>query len=1525
MYNSCMARLKIFLLGSFQATLDSEPLTNFESDKARALLAYLAVEADLPHRRESLAGLLWPDTPEQTARTNLRSALANLRHVLHDHQAQPPYLLVTRQTIQFNPEGDYWLDVDAFRREADRHGAKGDAVFPFRIPELSAAIERYRGQFLDGFYVRDSFLFEEWALITRESLQRLALTSMHHLTEHYQEVGAHEQALQLAQRQVELEPYREDAHQQVMWALALNGQRNEALLHYERFKELLDAELGVAPLEQTQEMYTRLVDGELPGSPTTDLILRREPKTVGDCPYRGLAAFCEVDAPFFYGREEFTKRLAENVNVRSTMTVVVGSSGSGKSSAVFAGLLPQLREDGNWLIADFRPGSDPFQGLAAALLPHLKPDLGKEETHLRMQELSTAFQEGETSMPDTLQQVLEKHPSVSRLLLVIDQFEELYTLCLDGFLRRRFLDTLLGVVESGRDPHHSPFGLVLMLRADFMSQVLSYRPFTDILNEGSLILGPMNQDELRTVIANPAEGQGAAFEPGLVTRILDDVGQEPGNLPMLEFALTLLWERLDQGWLTHAAYEEIGRVGGALVRYAEDVFLALEKDQQEDAQQVLVQLVQPGQGTEDTRRLGNKSEFGEKRWKLIQHLADKRLVVTGRDGEGREAVEIIHEALIREWDRLRDWVDADRAFRVWQEQIRVVIHQWEDSGRDKAALLRGVSLSKAENWLIERSKDLSVVEREFIQASLHAQRERQEAETIRLERERSLERRSRNFLRILVIVLLLATSVSIGFALVARNQARQATEAASLSLAANARQVLNDKDVTSALVLALAANRIEDPPRESQRILLEAAFSPGPRKLFDTTEMFENVEGPPLSVVIIPDNLSGTGVLARTGGTTALTGFFDGNIILWDIETGAEIRRFSGHAPGTYDPMRVVTHSGVNDIALSPSGQVAVSGGDDGVVIVWDINTGEEIRRFEGHSGPVQSVAISPDTLAGTGTLTGTGGLTVISGGLSGTSMMEPGELILWDLRTGQEIRRFEGQTAAIVDIAISPDGSKVVASSGEVDYVSGASSQAYSLILWEVETGEIIHRFEDIGRDAPGLTISPNGDFALAASTDHNLYLWDMETGEQLQTFEGHADLVRAVAFSPGGRRAISGGGDGEMVLWNLEKGEVSARFDAHTAGVNDIAFNPDGRTALSVGTDGTIILWDLFSAAQISRFEGHETTVLDAAYVPNGNYFVSASGLFDPAAPIIEEDSLRLWNLESGEQAGSLDWHINDVFQMDISPDGRRVLSGHMMDASLRLWNFATGQEIRRLEGHMAPVFSVAFTPDGRLGLSGGLDSQIILWDLETGKAIRHLIGHEGVIWALAVSPDGRTALSGADDRAMIWWNMETGEEIHRFTGHEEETITGVAFSPDGKRALSGDGRGLVIEWDLDKGEEIQRFVAHKGASNVGRTRVAYLPIGLTALTSGWDGTLALWDLQTGKEVHRFRGHNSDFIFDIAINPDGRTALSCGTDQTIIQWQLGIPSPEELQDWIAANRYVRELTCDERELYQIEPLCTP
>jgi hypothetical protein len=822
--------------------------------------------------------------------------------------------------------------------------------------------------------------------------------------------------LKLARRQIELEPYQESAHQQIMLSLAQSGQRNEALVHYERFKDLLQQELGVSPIDQTHTMYERLVVGRLPDLPKVEIILRREPRTVGRCPYRGLTAFREEDAPFFFGREEIIVRLLERVNGELPISVIVASSGLGKSSTVFAGLLPRLDGKNDRLCLDLRPGRQPIRNLVGALLMNLKPDLEEPELERDINLYTEALYEGETSLQDILENLLDNQNSTRRLLVVIDQFEELFTLCKEKTTQERFLQILVDASKVGGSHQAHSLHIILNLRADFMGQALGYRTFAELLNSSTQILGPMSQENLRLAIEKPAEIQGAAFEPGLVTRILDDIGQEPGNLPLLEFALTLLWDRLEEGWFTHEAYEEIGRVDGALARYAEEVYLALDNNRKDDAHGVFIQLVQPGQGTEDTRRLAARDEFDEKRWNLVHKLAGKRLVVTGQDAGGRETVELVHEALIREWVRLRDWVENDRAFRVWQEQMRTSLLQWEDSQRNKGALLRGVALSKAENWLIEREPDLSAGEREFIEIGLQTRDERQRAEARRQERERSLERRSRIFLQVLLIVFVLAIFVTMGFAMVARSETRQAIVSSSLSLAANASQALNEKDTTSALVLAMAANRIQEPPLESQRVLLEAAFSPGPRKLYNAAEIFGQVKGPPLSVVITPD------------GRKSLTGFFDGSIILWDIETGKELLRYAGHAPGRFEPRRIVEYSGVNDIALSPDGLLAISGGDDGNVVMWQVDSGKEIRRFEGHTGAVRAVDISPDGLVG------------ISGGLSGDSLTDPGELILWDLRTGEELRQFEGQTEAVVDLAISPDGRRVIASSGEVIYGGGVS-----------------------------------------------------------------------------------------------------------------------------------------------------------------------------------------------------------------------------------------------------------------------------------------------------------------------------------------------------------------------------------------------------------------------------------------------------------------------------------------------------
>ncbi|HUV91674.1 MAG TPA: protein kinase, partial [Anaerolineales bacterium] len=356
-------------------------------------------------------------------------------------------------------------------------------------------------------------------------------------------------------------------------------------------------------------------------------------KPLPPCPYRGLFAFREEDAPFFFGREEFSDQLIEAVEDRS-LVAVLGPSGSGKSSVVFAGLLPLLRQAAGlraaqgyaWMIADCRPGADPFYSLATALLPYLEVQLSETDRLLETRKLATAMESGDLPTADLFHRLLNKNPERGRLLLVIDQFEELYTLCPSLDTQQRYVQALLKALENNPN-----ITIILTLRADFLGQALSYRPLADALQYADLKLGPMEKWELVQAVENPARKLGVTFEAGLVERILDDVGEEPGNLPLLEFALTQLWEEQQFGQLSHATYEAIGRVQGALSRYADRVYADLNEGQREQARHIFTQMVRPGEGTVDTRRLAVRQELGEGHWALVQQLADARLVVTGRE------------------------------------------------------------------------------------------------------------------------------------------------------------------------------------------------------------------------------------------------------------------------------------------------------------------------------------------------------------------------------------------------------------------------------------------------------------------------------------------------------------------------------------------------------------------------------------------------------------------------------------------------------------------------------------------------------------------------------------------------------------------------------------------------------------------------------------------------------------------------------------------------------------------------------
>ena len=342
-------------------------------------------------------------------------------------------------------------------------------------------------------------------------------------------------------------------------------------------------------------------------------------------PYQGLSAFGEEDAAFFFGRDTFVNSLVQATHSQP-LVAVIGPSGSGKSSVVFAGLIPQLRSEGNWLIESFRPGNQPFYQLASALVRQLEPEIGETAKLRSAASLAADIQQAKVTLLQVVSRIRERN-SDKRFLLFVDQFEELYTLC-QKEEHESFTDTLLQAI------HQKILTLVFTLRADFYGYVLSYRPFRDALQEYTpQLVSSMSREELIAAIALPAQKLEVQLEAQLQERILDDVGLEPGNLPLLEFALTRLWSKQQNRTLTHQAYNEIGGVKKALANHAEQIYCQLSQTEQKQAQRIFVQLVRPGEGTEDTRRLATRKEVGDENWGLVSYLAgyQARLVVTGRD------------------------------------------------------------------------------------------------------------------------------------------------------------------------------------------------------------------------------------------------------------------------------------------------------------------------------------------------------------------------------------------------------------------------------------------------------------------------------------------------------------------------------------------------------------------------------------------------------------------------------------------------------------------------------------------------------------------------------------------------------------------------------------------------------------------------------------------------------------------------------------------------------------------------------
>jgi WD40 repeat protein/serine/threonine protein kinase len=1199
-------------------------------------------------------------------------------------------------------------------------------------------------------------------------------------------------------------------------------------------------------------------------------------------PYKGLRAFEEADSSDFFGREDLVEQLVGSLAEPGDWTrflAVIGPSGSGKSSLVKAGLIPALRAGAvfgsdRWFILSMVPGAHPGAALEAALLRVA----ARPVDHLRAQ-----LETDRRGLVVAAQRVLEH--TGDDLLLVLDQFEEVFTLVEDEAERAHFLALLHTAVT---DPD-SRVRVIVTLRADYYDRPLLYEEFGALVRARTVVVLPLTSDELERAIVEPAQRVGVQVEPNLVAAIMADVRSEPGALPLLQYALTEVFERRQGRLMTMEGYEAINRAAGALARRAERVYQRLSPDEQAITRQVFLRLVTLGEGTGDMRRRANQSELVSIAPDLdtLQEVLDifgrHRLLSFDHVPATREpTVEIAHEALIREWGRLRDWLDDSREDVRQQRRLAGLVAEWLDAGQDPSYLLRGVQLEQFEHW--EQASSLALTDDEwaFLAASIQVREDQRAQELARQQRVLALEARARRFLRVLLVVMAVAMVIALALSLLAFDQREEArrnaelagTEAASaataasvaqlradeiqaLALADDGQRALDSGDVDLALTLALEANRVNSPPVQAQLLLGEIVPAAAVRVLETRTPGIN-------TVALSPD------------GTQVVSGGENGTLIVWDLASGKRVQTLAGHGDR------------VRDVTFTPDGTRVISGGDDARLIVWNLATGTPVRTLTGHDDDIFSVAVSPD------------GTQVASGSRDRT-------IILWDLATGRIVRRFgtglDGHLERVTAVAFSPDGQTIL--SGSADH---------TLILWDVASGDRLGLFTGHNDAVTDVAFSPNGRTALSASADKTLILWEIATQAPISWLRGHTERITSLAFSPDGRQAVSGAGnpfagsstDNSLILWDVYLGQPVQRYTGHSLQVTDVAYSADGQTLVSASADGTLRLWAAGFDIELAHARAADRRFSAVAFDETGNQALVAlaeSGLM--LIPVSAEGEPRLL---------SPNGHAGLVNAVALSPDGTQVLTASA-DRTLILWDIATGDELQRLRGHTNAVNDVVFLPDGTRALSASRDRSLILWDLATGEALRTFQPlHTNEITAVALSPDGTMAISASTDSTLIVWDVETGAALRTLRGHQGG-VTDVTFSPDGQRALSGSLDESLILWDVENGLIVRRF----GTGNSGHTdwitAVAFSPDGQLAVSGSRDRTVRVWDVATAQEIRRYDAF-TDSVLALRPTADGRALYAASAEGMVRLLPFTTPA---LVDWITTHRYVRLLTCIELEQYRL------
>jgi WD40 repeat protein/serine/threonine protein kinase len=1149
---------------------------------------------------------------------------------------------------------------------------------------------------------------------------------------------------------------------------------------------------------------------------------RRSTADEDENPYPGLSAFQESDAGRFFGRSravtEVVARLADQ-----PMLAVVGPSGAGKSSFVRAGVIPALQRSGDaWEAFTFRPGHHPLTAVAELLIAH------SWQTSSRCADTMAegAASAGDAALGAGLSRAdliarLRAEPGLlgvqlrararrrlEKILLFVDQFEELYTLAPEDE-RAVFLACLSGAA----DDIGSPVRVVVTIRSDFLDRVSEDAAAVARLGRGITLLPAMTRDGLREALVKPLVAVDYRFEPeALVEEMLGTLEHTKGALPLLQFTASKLWDARDREKrvLTRATYQAMGGIVGTLAGHADAVLRAMSSSQKKLARALLLRLVTP----ERTRALATRGELRAlsaapaEMDQVVDRLIDARLLTVESSGDADATVEIVHESLIASWPALAQWVSESEGDAVFLARLRSAAKDWQASGQTEELLWRGRVAREALAWREAFSGELAPAEEAYLKAVL--------ALSERARRQR------RGWLAGGFALLSLVTA-GMAYLAVQEHRANRTAEAAAEQARVEAGRAQTEAARARDASRLAVARQYQDDPTTVLSLLREIE-SPVPPPGWSGLVKYALDDG--VSRVVFPGHTALVVCASWSpDGRRIASGSHDGSIRVWN-------------ADGTGKPLVLEGHTNtVETVGWDPDGKRLVSSSDDGTVRVWNADGTGEPLVLKGHTELVSSASFRPD---GRRIVSASADKTVRVWSADGTGI----PLVL------------RGHSGIVSAAAWSPDGRRIASSSfdktvrvwnadgsGEPTVLKGHTDGVWD-VTWSADGAHLISTSHDgtmrkwsaDGKGAPVVLLDhagqlgsvsvrrEDGRLVAVATDDKRIRVWNADGAGEPVILRGHESFVLNAEWSPDGKSlaTTSMEASGRLRVWDVPPAPATSTFKGHKGAVLTVAYSPDGKRAVSASQDGSVQVWSPDGGGRPSVLHDYGRVVLVVSWSPDGQRIAVGT----------ESGNVDVWSADAKGAPLVLKGRSRAIMGVAWSPDSRRIALGST-DTTVRVWSADGTGEPLVFRGHTEEVRSVKWSPDGRRLLSVAMDNTAQVWNADGTGVPLVFQGKMAAAW----SPDS-TRVVTAVDRELHVWKSDGSGELFVLRGHEEP-ILAVAWSPDGRFIASASSDKTARIWKADgTGEPV---VLHGHTDKL--RDVAWSPDSRSLASASWDKTVRIW----------------------------------------------------------------------------------